>query len=52
LSGIRMFLLDETNSGWMTNSKVVLDYKLQQTNKELDGILTCRRGAPGCLNRG
>jgi hypothetical protein len=45
-------LLDKTNSGWMANSKVVLDYKLEHTNKELDGRLTCWRGAPGCLNRG
>jgi hypothetical protein len=28
-------LLDETNSGWMANSKVVLDYKLEHTNREL-----------------
>jgi hypothetical protein len=45
-------LLDKTNSRWMAKSKVVLDYKLEHTNKELDGRLTCRRGAPGCLNRG
>jgi hypothetical protein len=45
-------LLDETNSRWMAKSKVVLDYKLKHTNKELDGRLTCRRGAPGALNRG
>jgi hypothetical protein len=45
-------LLDETNSGWMAKSKVVLDYKLKHTNKELDEQLTCRRRAPGCLNRG
>jgi hypothetical protein len=45
-------LLDETNSGWMAKSKVVLDYKLEHTNKELDEQLTCRRRALGCLNRG
>jgi hypothetical protein len=45
-------LLDETNSGWMAKSKVVLDYKLKHTNKELDGRLTCRRRALGALNRG
>jgi hypothetical protein len=45
-------LLDETNSGWMAKSKVVLDYKLEHTNKELDGRLTYRRGAPGCFWRG
>jgi hypothetical protein len=45
-------LLDETNSGWMAKSKVVLDYKLEHMNKELDARLTCRRGAPRCLNRG
>jgi hypothetical protein len=45
-------LLDERNSGWMTKSKVVLDYKLEHTNRELDEQLTCRRRAPGCLNRG
>jgi hypothetical protein len=43
-------MLDETNSGWMSKSKVVLE--LEHTNKELDGRLNCRRGAPGCLNRG
>jgi hypothetical protein len=45
-------LLDEANSKLMAKSKVVLDYKLKHTNKELDGRLTCRRGAPGALNRG
>jgi hypothetical protein len=45
-------LLDETNSGWMAKSKVVLNYKLEHTNKELDEQLTWRRRAPGCLNRG
>jgi hypothetical protein len=45
-------LLDETNSGWMAKSKVVLDYKLEHMNKELHEQLTCRRRAPECLNRG
>jgi hypothetical protein len=45
-------LLDETNSDWKTKSKVVLDYKLKNMNKELDEQLTCRRGAPGGLRRG
>jgi hypothetical protein len=45
-------LLDEANSGWMAKSKVVLDYKLEHTNKELDGRLTCQRGESGCLNTG
>jgi hypothetical protein len=47
-----VFFLDETNSGCMAKSKVVLDYKLEHTNRELDGRLTCPRGAPWCLNRG
>jgi hypothetical protein len=38
--------MDQTNSEWMSKSKVVLDYKLKHTNKELDERLTCRRGAP------
>jgi hypothetical protein len=42
-------LLDETNLEWMAKSKVVLDCKLEHTNKELDGRLTCRRGAPECF---
>jgi hypothetical protein len=33
-------LLDETNSEWLAKSKVVPDYKLEHTNKELDGRLT------------
>jgi hypothetical protein len=28
-------LLDETNSEWKAKSKVVLNYKLKNTNKEL-----------------
>jgi hypothetical protein len=28
-------LLDETNSEWKAKSKVVLDYELKHTNKEL-----------------
>jgi hypothetical protein len=28
-------LLDETNSGWLAKSKVVLDYTLEHMNKEL-----------------
>jgi hypothetical protein len=36
----------------MAKSKVVLDYKLEHTNRELNERLTCRRGAPGCLHRG
>jgi hypothetical protein len=35
----------------MAKSKVVLDYKFEHTNRDLDELLTCRRGAPGCLNR-
>jgi hypothetical protein len=42
-------LLDETNSEWKVKSKVVLNYKLEHMNKELDGRLTCRRGAPECF---
>jgi hypothetical protein len=42
-------LLDETNSGWMAKSKVVVDYKLEHTNRELDEQLTCQRGAPRVL---
>jgi hypothetical protein len=42
-------LLDETNLGWMAKSKVVVDYKLEHTNRELDEQLTCRRGAPRVL---
>jgi hypothetical protein len=49
---IGCILLDETNSGWMAKYKVVLDYKLEHMNKVLDEQLTCRRRAPGCLNRG
>jgi hypothetical protein len=41
--------MDETNSEWKAKSKVVLDYKLKHTNKELDERLTYRRGAPGCF---
>jgi hypothetical protein len=33
-------LLDKTNSEWLAKSKVVLDYKLEHTNKELDERLT------------
>jgi hypothetical protein len=36
----------------MAKSKVVLNYKLEHTNKELDGRLTYRREAPGCFRRG
>jgi hypothetical protein len=42
-------LLDETNLEWMAKSKVVLDYKLEHTNKELDGRLTCQMGTPECF---
>jgi hypothetical protein len=42
-------LLDETNSGWMAKSKVVLDYKVEHTDKELVEQLTCRRVAPRVL---
>jgi hypothetical protein len=41
--------LGETNLGKMAKSKVVLDYKFENTNRELDEQLTCRRGAPGVL---
>jgi hypothetical protein len=33
-------LLSKTNLGWMTKSKVVLDYKFEHTNRELDELLT------------
>jgi hypothetical protein len=33
----------------MTKSNVVLDYKFEHTNRELDELLACRRGAPGAL---
>jgi hypothetical protein len=36
----------------MAKSTAFLDYKLEHMNKELDGRLTYRRGAPRCLNRG
>jgi hypothetical protein len=36
----------------MAKSKVVLNYKLKHTNKELDEQLTFLRREPGCLNRG
>jgi hypothetical protein len=42
-------LLDETNLGWMAKSKVVLEYKFEHTNRELDEQLTYRRGAPRVL---
>jgi hypothetical protein len=45
-------LLDKTNSGWMAKSKVVLEYKLENTNKELDERLNCRRRAPGGIKWG
>jgi hypothetical protein len=45
-------LLDEANLRWMAKSKVVLDYKLEHTNRELDEQLTCRRGAPRVLKKG
>jgi hypothetical protein len=41
--------LDETNSEWVDKSKVVLDYKLEHMNKELDERLTYQSGAPGCF---
>jgi hypothetical protein len=44
-------LLGKTNLVWMAKSKVALDYKFEHTNRELDELLTCRRGAPGVLNR-
>jgi hypothetical protein len=40
-------LLGKTNLGWMIKSKVVLDYKFEHTSRELDELLTCRRGALG-----
>jgi hypothetical protein len=39
LSGIRMFCCTK-QTGWMAKSKVVMNYKLEHTNKELDGRLT------------
>jgi hypothetical protein len=42
-------LLGKTNLGRMAKSRVVLDYKFEHTNRELDELLTCRRGAPGVL---
>jgi hypothetical protein len=44
--------MGKTNLGRMAKSKVVLYYKFEHTNRELDELLTCRRGAPGLLNRG
>jgi hypothetical protein len=41
LSGLRMwFVFTRKQAGWMAKSKVVSDYKLEHTNKELDGRLT------------
>jgi hypothetical protein len=42
-------LLGKTNLGWMAKSKVVLDYKFEHANRELDELLTCWRGAPRVL---
>jgi hypothetical protein len=42
-------LLNETNLGWMAKSKVVMDYKLEHMNNELDEQLTCQRGEPRVL---
>jgi hypothetical protein len=42
-------LLGETNLGWMAQSKVVLDYNFKHTNRELDELLTCQRGASRVL---
>jgi hypothetical protein len=42
-------LLGKTNLGKMAKSKVVLDYKFEHTNRELDELLTNRRGALGVL---
>jgi hypothetical protein len=42
-------LLGETNLEWMAKSKVVLDNNFEHTNRELDKLLTCRRGAPRVL---
>jgi hypothetical protein len=36
----------------MAKSKVVLNYKLEHTNKELDGRLTCRKGSTRVLIKG
>jgi hypothetical protein len=36
-------------SGWMAKSKVVPDYKLEHTNKELDERLTSRKGSTRVL---
>jgi hypothetical protein len=33
-------LLEKTNSEWLAKSRVVLDYKVEHTNKELDERLT------------
>jgi hypothetical protein len=45
-------LLDETNSEWLSKSKVVLDYTLEHTNKELGKWLTWGRRAPGDFEGG
>jgi hypothetical protein len=37
---IRDVICCTKQAGWMAKSKVVLDYKLEHTNKELDGRLT------------
>jgi hypothetical protein len=36
----------------MSKSKVVLDYKIEHTNRDLDELLTSRGGAPGALKYG
>jgi hypothetical protein len=40
LSGIRMCFVCTKQTRWMAKSKVVPDYILEHTNKELDGRLT------------
>jgi hypothetical protein len=46
------FLLDETNLEWKAKSKVVLKYKLENTNKELSKWLTWGKGSTRVLIKG
>jgi hypothetical protein len=42
-------LLGETNLGRMDKSKVVLDYKFEYSNRELDELLPAEEEHRGCL---
>jgi hypothetical protein len=44
--------MDKTNSEWKAKSKVVLDYKLRHTNKELDERVTYQREHQGAFEGG